>query len=187
MSRIGKAPVAIPKGVDINVNGNIVKVKGSKGELSMKVMPGLEYANENGSFVIRNPKPEVKQFKALHGLYRSLIHNMAIGVSEGFTETLLLVGVGYRAEAKGQVIEMSLGFSHQIVFVVPKDISVATESLKGLPPKITLQGIDKQLLGLVAAKIRAIRPPEPYKGKGVKYATEVIRRKQGKAAGKGKK
>lgn len=187
MSRIGKAPVVIPKGVEISVNDHIVKVKGTKGELTLKLKPGLEYSVEEGNFVLKNPTPGVKSLRALHGLYRSLINNMAQGVSQGFTEELLLVGVGYRAEAKGQLLEMSLGFSHQIAFVIPKEVTVETESLKGLPPKITLKSNDKQLLGLVAAKIRSLRPPEPYKGKGVKYATEVIRRKQGKAAGKGKK
>lgn len=186
MSRVGRSPIAIPKGVTITAKDGIVTAKGPKGELKLNIHPNFQVENNDGKIEVKRPSDE-RQDRSLHGLYRALINNMTVGVSEGFQENLLLVGVGYRAEAKGNQLDLSLGFSHQIVMMLPKEVSVETESVKGMPPKIMLKSIDKQLLGQVAAKIRSLRPPEPYKGKGVKYETEIIRRKAGKSSGKGKK
>ena len=186
MSRVGRSPIAIPKGVTLVYKDGLVTAKGPKGELKLNIHPNFQIEQADGQIEVKRPSDEKKD-RSLHGLYRALINNMAVGVSEGFQENLLLVGVGYRAEAKGNVLELSLGFSHQVMFVLPKEITVETEAVKGLPPKVILKCIDKQLLGQVAAKIRSIRPPEPYKGKGVKYETEIIRRKAGKSSGKGKK
>lgn len=183
MSRVGRAPIEIPKGVNITIDNNLVTVKGPKGELKQQVAEGFEIKQENGSIELQRPS-ELKKHKSMHGLYRSLINNMAVGVSEGFTKELELVGVGYRAEAKGQVLELSIGFSHQVHFVLPPEIKAEVEAVKGKNPKIKLSSHDKQLVGQIAAKIRAQRPVEPYKGKGVRYANELVRRKQGKAAGK---
>jgi len=186
MSRVGRSPIAIPKGVTVTVKDGLVTAKGPKGELKLNINPNFQVENNDGKLEVKRPSEE-RQDRSLHGLYRALINNMTVGVSEGFQENLLLVGVGYRAEAKGNQLDLSLGFSHQIVMMLPKEVSVETESVKGMPPKIMLKSIDKQLLGQVAAKIRSLRPPEPYKGKGVKYETEIIRRKAGKSSGKGKK
>jgi large subunit ribosomal protein L6 len=186
MSRVGRSPIPIPQGIKFNFAQQEVTVKGPKGELKQTLEPGFELEQQDGSLSLRRPSDQ-KRHRALHGLYRALVANMVKGVSEGYEETLELVGVGYRAEAKGQVLELALGFSHQIFFVVPPEIKVATETAKGQNPKIMLSGIDKQLLGQVAAKIRGLRPPEPYKGKGVRYSTEQVRRKAGKSSGKGKK
>lgn len=184
MSRIGKKVIPIPAGVSVTVDeNNVVSVKGPKGELSEKVHPDLTVAVEDGEIKVSRPS-EQKLHKAMHGLYRTLVYNMIVGVVDGYKKELELVGVGYKAEAKGQTLEMNLGYSHLVVLVLPKEISLATETKKGTNPKITLEGIDKQLIGHMASKIRSFRPPEPYKGKGIRYVGEQIRRKAGKAAGK---
>jgi large subunit ribosomal protein L6 len=183
MSRIGKLPVSLPKGVSITVNKeNIVKVKGPLGELTQTVNPDILIEIKDNIVTLTRPT-EQKRHKAMHGLYRSLINNMVIGVSEGFKIQQELVGVGYRAEAKGQLLEMNLGFSHDIIFELPTEIKVETKTEKRGNPTITLTSIDKQLIGHVAAKIRSLRKPEPYKGKGIKFVGEVLRRKAGKSAG----
>ena len=184
MSRIGKLPINIPAGVTVTVGaGNEVVVKGPKGELKQVVNPIIKVEVNGNEVVLTRPNDE-KQSKAMHGLYRVLVNNMVVGVSEGYKKTLELVGVGYKAEAKGQQLEMSLGFSHNIVMVFPEEIKVETVNERGKNPIIKLRSYDKQLLGQVAAKIRSFRKPEPYKGKGIKFVGEVLRRKQGKAAGK---
>lgn len=184
MSRIGKMPVAIPSGVTIDVSkGNIVKVKGPKGELKQQVDPDIQVEVENGEIVVKRPT-EQKRHRAMHGLYRSLLNNMVEGVSKGYVKELELVGVGYRASSSGQKLDLTLGYSHPIVFIVPKEVKVETKSEKGKNPIVRLESADKQLIGQVAAKIRGFRKPEPYKGKGVKFVGEVLRRKAGKAAGK---
>ena len=184
MSRIGKQPVVIPAGVTVTVNSvNLVTVKGPKGSLSQSIDRDIK-VEVNGSEVnITRPTDQIRH-RALHGLYRSLVSNMVKGVTDGFTKKLELVGVGYKATNVGNTLDLSLGFSHNIIFDVPKEISVATLTEKGQNPKIMLEGTDNQLLGAVAAKIRSLRKPEPYKGKGVRYSDEFIRRKAGKAAGK---
>jgi len=183
MSRIGKAPIALPKGVEVKVNSGLVTVKGTKGELSQKIDTDITVAVEEGNVVVSRPTDQ-KRHRALHGLYRALIANMVKGVSEGYKTEQELVGVGYRAATKGQMLELSLGYSHNISFELPKEIKVTTVTEKGQNPKITLECADKQLLGLVAAKIRSLRKPEPYKGKGIKFTGEVLRRKAGKSASK---
>lgn len=182
MSRIGKKPIIIPSGVQVQVSDeNIVYVKGSKGELQQKI-PASISVNIDNNLVTLNREDDSKQNKAYHGLYRSLIANMVEGVSNGFTIKLELVGVGYKCQAQGQMLDLSLGHSHNIVFELPPEIKVETITEKGKNPLIILQSHNKQLLGQVAAKIRSYRKPEPYKGKGVKYENEYIRRKAGKAA-----
>ena len=184
MSRIGKLPVALPKGVNISVNSdNLVTVKGPLGELQQAVDPRikLDIADEQ---VTVSRGTDAKDERSKHGLYRSLINNMVKGVSEGFTSEQELVGVGYRASNTGQLLELSLGYSHNIVFEIPKEIKVETKTERGKNPIITMKSTDKQLLGMVAAKIRSLRTPEPYKGKGIKFVGEILRRKAGKAAGK---
>ncbi len=184
MSRIGKAPIAIPAGVTVSVSDkNLVTVKGPKGELVQQVDSDITVSQEEGNLVVTRPT-EQKRHKALHGLYRALLNNMVVGVTEGYKTTQELVGVGYRAASNGNTLELTLGFSHQIVFVLPKEISVTTTADKGKNPTITLESIDKQLIGQVAAKIRSLRKPEPYKGKGIKFAGEILRRKAGKSAKK---
>ena len=184
MSRIGKAPIAIPSGVTITVSDkNLVTVKGPKGELTQQVDRDITIQQEDGNVVVKRPT-EQKKHKALHGLYRALINNMVVGVTEGYKTTQELVGVGYRASNTGNTLELTLGFSHQIVFVLPQEIKVTTTAEKGKNPTIILESADKQLIGQVAAKIRGFRKPEPYKGKGVKFAGEVLRRKAGKSAKK---
>ena len=184
MSRIGKAPIAIPSGVTITVSDkNLVSVKGPKGELTQQVDRDITISQEDGNVVVTRPT-EQKKHKALHGLYRSLINNMIVGVTEGYKSTQELVGVGYRAANNGNTLELTLGFSHQIVFVLPKEIQVTTTAEKGKNPTILLESMDKQLLGEIAAKIRGFRKPEPYKGKGIKFVGEVLRRKAGKSAKK---
>lgn len=183
MSRIGRAPISLPTGVTIEVNkSNIVTVKGAKGSLDLQIDPDIEIVNEDGTVTVKRPTDQIRH-RAMHGLYRALINNMVIGVSEGYSKELELIGVGYRATNTGNLLELSLGYSHPIIFNVPGDIKLETRSEKGKPPVIVLSGIDKQLVGQVAAKIRAMRKPEPYKGKGVKFVGEVIRRKAGKTAG----
>jgi large subunit ribosomal protein L6 len=182
MSRIGKMPIKIPQGVFVEVSkDNIVRVKGKLGQLEQYVQPSIKI-NIDGDIMTLTRINDEKQTRAYHGLYRSLINNMIIGVSEGFTKTLELVGVGYRAQAQGQLLELSLGFSHNIIFELPPEISVTTITERGSNPKIILKSFDKQLLGQVAAKIRSLRKPEPYKGKGIRYEGEYVRRKAGKAA-----
>jgi len=184
MSRIGKAPINIPAGVTISVSDkNLVTVKGPKGELTQAVDSDIKVSQDNGVLTVERPS-EQKRHKALHGLYRSLINNMVVGVTEGYKTQQELVGVGYRATNTGNTLDLVLGFSHHFVFELPKEISVTTASEKGKNPVITLESIDKQLLGQVAAKIRSLRAPEPYKGKGVKFVGEVLRRKAGKSAAK---
>lgn len=184
MSRIGKLPVSLPSGVNVSVNAeNIVTVKGPLGELHQQVDPAIEVKIEGNTLtVVRNS--DVKDQRAKHGLYRALINNMVTGVSQGFTTEQELVGVGYRASNTGQLLELSLGYSHNIVFEIPKEIKLETKTERGKNPIIIMKSIDKQLLGMVAAKIRSMRTPEPYKGKGIKFANEVLRRKAGKSAGK---
>jgi large subunit ribosomal protein L6 len=184
MSRIGKQPVVIPSGVTVNVTKDgVITVKGPKGELKETIDRDIT-VEVNGSEVnITRPTDQIRH-RAMHGLYRSLISNMVKGVTEGYKKDLELVGVGYKAANQGNVLDLALGYSHNIIFEVPKELKVATVTEKGKNPLISLEGIDKQLLGAVAAKIRSLRKPEPYKGKGVKYTDEVVRRKAGKAAGK---
>jgi large subunit ribosomal protein L6 len=182
MSRIGNLPIDIPKGVTLNVNSsNLVTVKGPMGELKQKVDPDIKVTVADNHIAISRPTDQ-KRHRSLHGLYRSLIANMVKGVSVGFTLQQELVGVGYRAEAKGQNLEMSLGYSHDILFQIPNEVKVEAKTEKRSNPVITLKSADKQLLGVVAAKIRALRKPEPYKGKGIKFVGEKIRRKAGKTA-----
>ncbi len=182
MSRIGNLPVILPEGVSLEVTeGNLVKVKGPKGELQQQVNPGLKIKQEGNEIIISRPSDE-KEHKAMHGLYRSLINNMVVGVSKGYEIKLELVGVGYRAEAKGQILELALGYSHDIMIALPEEIKIETVTERRANPIITLTSIDKQLIGHIASKIRALRKPEPYKGKGVKYVGEYIRRKAGKTA-----
>jgi large subunit ribosomal protein L6 len=184
MSRIGKQPVALANGVTVTVGGdNTISVKGPKGTLTQTIDRDIK-VEVNGNVVnISRPTDQIRH-RAMHGLYRSLINNMVKGVTEGFTKQLELVGVGYKATNAGNTLDLSLGYSHNIIFDVPKEITVATLTEKGQNPKIMLSGTDNQLLGAVAAKIRSLRKPEPYKGKGVRYSDEFIRRKAGKAAGK---
>ena len=183
MSRIGKSPIELPKGVEVKINNGLVTVKGTKGELTQKVDTDKTVAVEEGNIVVTRPTDQ-KRHKALHGLYRSLIANMVKGVSEGYKTEQELVGVGYRASNKGQMLELSLGYSHNVNFELPKEIKVTTATEKGQNPKIILESADKQLIGMVAAKIRSLRKPEPYKGKGIKFTGEQLRRKAGKSASK---
>lgn len=183
MSRIGKLPIEIPGGVTVNVNAeNVVTVKGPLGELSQSVDPEIEVAVDANVIQVKRPNDE-KVFRAKHGLYRALIHNMVEGVSKGFEIKLELVGVGYRAENQGQILDLVLGFSHHIYLQLPNEVKVEAVTDKRSNPTITLKSFDKQLLGMVAAKIRSFRMPEPYKGKGVKFVGEQLRRKAGKSAG----
>jgi large subunit ribosomal protein L6 len=180
MSRIGKNPVTIPAGVTVDVNGNIVTVKGKKGQLTQE-FSDVAIKIEDGQVIVERSSDHKDQ-RSKHGLYRALINNMVVGVSEGFTKELELVGVGYRASNQGQKLDIALGFSHNIVLEVVPEVAVETVSEKGKNPIIKLTSFDKQLLGQVAAKIRSFRKPEPYKGKGVKFVGEVLRRKAGKSA-----
>ena len=184
MSRIGRLPVAIPAGVEVTVaDGNVVTVKGPKGTLERALPTELEIKVEDGHVVVTRPN-DLKRIKALHGLTRSLIHNMVVGVSEGYKKELELVGVGYRASNQGNIIELNLGYTHSIFIQLPAEIKVETKSERNKNPLILLESCDKQLLGQVCSKIRSFRKPEPYKGKGIKFVGEVIRRKSGKSAGK---
>ena len=181
MSRIGKAPIAIPAGVTVKVSGDVVTVKGPKGELSQKINPELQITVEDGHLTLTRPSDD-REHRAQHGLYRALIHNMVVGVSEGYRKEMELVGVGYRAAATGQVLELSLGYSHAIYIKLPPEVKVEAKSERNKNPLIILESDDKQLLGQVCAKIRSLRKPEPYKGKGIKFVGEIIRRKSGKSA-----
>lgn len=184
MSRIGKNPVTITKGVNVTVGAdNVITVKGPKGELKQAIDPDIKVEVKDGHVIFVRPTDQIRH-KALHGLYRALVNNMVVGVTDGYTKTLELVGVGYKAAHQGNLLDLSLGYSHNIVVEIPKELTVATAQEKGKNPKVILSSIDKQLLGQVAAKIRSLRKPEPYKGKGVKFEGEVLRRKAGKSAGK---
>ena len=182
MSRIGKAPIEIPAGVTVTVKDNVVTVKGPKGQLEQAVNPDLDVKIEDGHVIVTRPTDE-KEHRSQHGLYRALIHNMVVGVSTGYKKEMELVGVGYRAAANGQVLELSLGFSHAIYLKLPPEVKVEAKAERNKNPLIILESDDKQLLGQVCAKIRSLRKPEPYKGKGIRFVGEVIRRKSGKSAG----
>ena len=184
MSRIGKLPIALPKGVEVSVSDkNVVTVKGAKGTLTQKMDSAITLKNEEGKLIFERAT-EQKRHRAMHGLYRALVASMVKGVSEGYKTEQELVGVGFRAANKGQLLELTLGFSHNISFELPPEIKVTTTNEKGKNPSIILECADKQLIGAVASKIRSLRKPEPYKGKGVKFAGEILRRKAGKSAGK---
>ncbi|QEC45623.1 50S ribosomal protein L6 [Pseudobacter ginsenosidimutans] len=184
MSRIGKQPVTLPAGVTATLGkDNVLTVKGPKGELKQAIDRDITVEVKDGEVNFARPTDQIRH-RAMHGLYRALVANLVKGVTEGFTKKLELVGVGYKASNQGNLLDLSLGYSHNIIFEIPSELKVATQQEKGQNPIITIEGIDKQLLGQVAAKLRSLRKPEPYKGKGVKYVGEVIRRKAGKAAGK---
>lgn len=184
MSRIGKLPITIPAGVTVSVDkDNLVTVKGAKGELTQSVNPDIKVSVDGEVLTVTRPSDE-KEHRALHGLYRSLINNMVIGVSEGYRKELELVGVGYRASNAGQQLDLSLGYTHNIHMLLPKEIIIETKSERNKNPLIILESCDKELIGMVCAKIRSFRKPEPYKGKGIRFVGEVIRRKSGKSAGK---
>ncbi len=184
MSRIGKQPVIIPSGVTVTVgSNNVITVKGPKGTLTETIDRDITVEVKDGQVIISRPTDQIRH-RAMHGLYRSLISNTVKGVTEGYKKEMELVGVGFKAVNTGNVLDLALGYSHNIIFEVPSEIKVATATEKGKNPIITLEGSDKQLIGQVAAKLRSLRKPEPYKGKGVKFVGEVLRRKAGKAAGK---
>ena len=184
MSRIGKQPVTVPSGVEVSISAdNIVSVKGKKGELTLQVNPLISVEKQDDSVVVVRTS-DTKEQKSLHGLYRSLISNMVSGVSEGFSKTLEIIGVGYRANMNGSVLEMALGYSHPYFFITPDDISIEVDTKSGKNTRIIVAGADKALVGQVAAKVRSLRAPEPYKGKGIRYLGEIVRRKAGKSAGK---
>jgi large subunit ribosomal protein L6 len=184
MSRIGKLPISVPKGVEVNISDkNVAVVKGPKGSLTQTFDTAISFKMEDGTIQVQRAT-EQKRHKALHGLSRALMASMVKGVSEGYKTEQELVGVGYRAANKGQLLELTLGYSHNVAFELPVEIKVTTTAEKGQNPKVILECVDKQLLGAVAAKIRSLRKPEPYKGKGIKFSGEVLRRKAGKAAGK---
>jgi len=182
MSRIGKLPIEIPAGVEINITeGNVVELKGKLGKLSQKVDPDITVKVDGNHIIVERPT-EQKRHRSMHGLYRSLINNMVIGVSKGYEIKQELEGVGYKATTNGQLLELHLGYSHTIMFELPNEIQVEAVTDRRANPIITLKSCDKQLIGQVAAKIRSLKPPEPYKGKGIKFVGEVLRRKAGKAA-----
>jgi large subunit ribosomal protein L6 len=184
MSRIGSKPVSIPKGVTVTLNNdNSITVKGPKGELKEAIDRDIKVEVKDDQVVLGRPTDQIRH-RAMHGLYRALIANMIKGVTEGYKKNLELIGVGFKASNQGNVLDLSLGYSHNIVFEIPKELKLATAQEKGQNPTISLEGVDRQLLGQVAAKIRGLRKPEPYKGKGVRYVGEVVRKKAGKAAGK---
>jgi large subunit ribosomal protein L6 len=184
MSRIGKKPVVIPSGITVTVGtDNTITVKGPKGELKQAIDRDIKVEVKDSKIEISRPTDQIRH-RALHGLYRSLLSNMVKGVSVGYKRQLELIGVGFKASNQGNLLDLALGYSHNIVFEIPKELKLATAQEKGENPKIMLEGTDKQLIGQVAAKIRGLRKPEPYKGKGVRYTGEVVRKKAGKAAGK---
>jgi large subunit ribosomal protein L6 len=184
MSRIGKKPVAIPNGVTVTIgNDNVITVKGPKGELKQAIDRDITAEVKDGKVEFVRPTEQIRH-RALHGLYRSLVENMVTGVTEGYKKSLELIGVGFKASNQGNILDLSLGFSHNIVFEIPKELKIKTAQEKGQNPTIMLEGIDHQLIGQVAAKIRGLRKPEPYKGKGIRYVGEIVRKKAGKAAGK---
>ncbi len=183
MSRIGQAPIALPAGVEVAIGGDSVTVKGKLGELSQEVSSGITVKMEDNIITLERPS-DSKDHKAKHGLYRALISNMVVGVNEGFSHTLELIGVGYRASNQGQLLDLALGYSHNFLINIPKEVKLETTMEKGKAPTIKLSSHDKQLLGAVTAKIRSLPKPEPYKGKGIKFQGEHIRRKAGKSAAK---
>lgn len=184
MSRVGRKPIPVPAGVTVAVAAdNTISVKGPKGELKQTLDRDITIEVKEGNIFVSRPTDQIRH-RALHGLYRALIANMVKGVTEGFVKKLELVGVGFKAANTGNLLDLSLGFSHNIIFDLPKEIKVSTEQLKGKNPEITLESIDNQLLGAVCAKLRSLRKPEPYKGKGVRFIGEVVRKKAGKSAGK---
>jgi len=183
MSRIGNNPIELPEGIEVKIDGSLVTVKGKKGELSQKLRDGITAEIKDNAVVVSRPSDQ-KRHRAMHGLYRSLIRNMVKGVNEGIKVELELVGVGFKCSNQGQLLEMALGYSHPVVFLIPDEVKVTTEMTKGKTPRINLESIDKQLIGQVAAKLRATRKVEPYKGKGVRFVGEVVRRKEGKTAAK---
>jgi len=184
MSRIGKQPVIVPSGVTVTVGSdNVVTVKGPKGELKQSIDRDIKVEVKDGQVIFTRPTDQIRH-RALHGLYRSIISNLVKGVTDGYQRKLELIGVGFKAANQGNIVDLTLGYSHNIIFEIPKELKVATAQEKGQNPIITLDGIDKQLIGQVAAKLRGLRKPEPYKGKGVRYVGEVVRKKAGKAAGK---
>ena len=183
MSRIGKLPITLPAKVEVSVaSDNTVTVKGPKGSLTQKVDPDIKVSIEDGTLNVTRPTDQ-KRHRSMHGLYRSLVNNMVVGVSEGYTREMVVIGVGYRVENQGNLLTLTIGYSHPLMFSVPDEVKIATLMEKGSPPTIKLESIDKELLGQVCAKIRAFRKPEPYKGKGIMFKGEVIRRKAGKTAG----
>ena len=184
MSRIGKQPVVLPKGVTVTVSAeNVMTVKGPKGELKQTIDRDIKVEVKEGHLDIVRPTDQIRH-RALHGLYRSLASNMVKGVTDGYKRQLELIGVGFKASNQGNILDLALGYSHNIIFEIPKELKLATSQEKGQNPMISLEGTDKQLIGQVAAKIRGLRKPEPYKGKGIRYVGEVVRKKAGKAAGK---
>lgn len=184
MSRIGKQPVPLAKNITVNVTkGNYITVKGAKGELGLQVDPNINLEVTESEILVNRPSDD-KRFRSLHGLYRSLINNLVVGVTEGFKKELEIIGVGYRASMNGNILELSLGYSHPFYFVPPQGISLEVDTKTSKNPRIIITGIDKQLVGQVAAKIRSLRSPEPYKGKGVRYLGEQVRKKAGKSAGR---
>ena len=183
MSRIGKKPITIPAGVTVSVKDAVVTVKGPKGTLTQEVDRDIIVEVLADEVIVKRPTEQIRH-RAMHGLYRSLISNLVKGVTEGYKKELELVGVGFKAANTGNILDLALGYSHNIIFEIPKELTVSTTTEKGQNPKIFLESADKQLIGQVAAKIRGLRKPEPYKGKGVRYSDEVVRRKAGKAAGK---
>lgn len=184
MSRIGKQPVIVPSGVTVTVGkDNVITVKGPKGELKEAIDRDITVEVKDGQVIFTRPTDQIRH-RALHGLYRSLVSNLVKGVTDGYTRKLELIGVGFKAANQGNLLDLALGYSHNIIFEIPKELKITTAQEKGQNPLITLEGIDKQLIGAVAAKLRSLRKPEPYKGKGVRYVGEVVRKKAGKAAGK---
>jgi large subunit ribosomal protein L6 len=183
MSRIGKLPIQVPAGVAVTIKDNVVTVKGPKGELTQNINPDINVSLEDGVLQLTRPSDE-RNHRAMHGLYRSLINNMVIGVSSGYRKELELVGVGYRVTGSGQVIDLSLGYTHNIFLQLPDEVKVETKTERNKNPLIILESADKQLIGQICAKIRSFRMPEPYKGKGIRFVGEVVRRKSGKSAGK---
>lgn len=183
MSRVGKAPISIPPGVTITVNNSVVTAKGPKGEVSQAISPDMSVSVEDGVLTVNRPS-DSKSHKAIHGLTRALINNLVKGVSEGHKVSQELVGVGYKVTNQGQILDLTLGYSHRIMLEVPSEIKLTTETVKGKNPTIYMECADKQLLGQIAAKIRSFRKPEPYKGKGIRFTGEVLRKKAGKSASK---
>ncbi|MFN8281156.1 MAG: 50S ribosomal protein L6 [Saprospiraceae bacterium] len=183
MSRIGRKIIELPKGVEVKLEKNLITAKGAKGSLSQPIDPDMTVAIEDGVLTVSRPT-EQKRHKALHGLTRALINNLVIGVSDGFTRQMELVGVGYRVSNTGNLLEISIGFSHPIMFALPAEVKVETVTEKGSNPKIIISGNDKQLVGQICAKIRSFKKPEPFKGKGIKFTGEILRKKAGKTAGK---
>lgn len=182
MSRIGNLPIELPQTVTVDVsNANVVTVKGPKGELTTQVDPDIAIEVADNQMLVKRPT-EQKRHRSMHGLYRSLLHNMVVGVTDGYRRELEVIGVGYRASVANGILELALGFSHPIYFLPPEGVTVEVDTKRGKNPILIVQGVDKQMVGQVAAKIRALRPPEPYKGKGVRYVDEYVRRKAGKTA-----